>query len=116
MSYETRDASLSVIGTSAAILALLVVASIAGSAWMYHTAAGARSAPRQTSFRFGSDERSGILEDYAKVTHTADERLHGYRWVDRDAGIAQIPIERAMELVVQGVQAAPGPKEPGQMP
>ena len=26
--------------------------------------------------------------------------LHGYRWVDEEAGVVQIPIERAMELVV----------------
>ena len=28
------------------------------------------------------------------------QRLQSYRWVDRDAGIAQIPIERAMALLV----------------
>ena len=28
------------------------------------------------------------------------QRLESYRWVDRDAGIAQIPIERAMALLV----------------
>jgi hypothetical protein len=29
------------------------------------------------------------------------ETLSRYRWVDRDAGLAAIPIERAMDLVVQ---------------
>ena len=29
------------------------------------------------------------------------EELSRYRWVDRDAGLAGIPIERAMDLVVQ---------------
>jgi len=29
------------------------------------------------------------------------ERLKGYRWVDAKAGVAAIPIERAMELVVE---------------
>lgn len=28
------------------------------------------------------------------------QRLQSYHWVDRDAGIAQIPIERAMALLV----------------
>ena len=28
------------------------------------------------------------------------QRLESYRWVDRDAGIEQIPIERAMALLV----------------
>lgn len=29
------------------------------------------------------------------------QRLESYHWVDRDAGIAQIPIERAMALLVE---------------
>lgn len=28
--------------------------------------------------------------------------LSQYRWLDRDAGVAAIPIERAMDLVIQG--------------
>ena len=28
------------------------------------------------------------------------KRLHGYGWVDRDAGVVHIPIERAIERVV----------------
>ncbi|KFA90828.1 hypothetical protein Q664_25930 [Archangium violaceum Cb vi76] len=29
------------------------------------------------------------------------KRLHGYGWVDRDAGVVHIPIERAIERVVE---------------
>jgi hypothetical protein len=29
------------------------------------------------------------------------EILHGYRWLDRDGGVVRLPIERAMELVVE---------------
>lgn len=32
--------------------------------------------------------------------------LNGYRWVDAKAGVAGIPIERAMELLVQERKAA----------
>jgi len=32
-------------------------------------------------------------------------RLHGWGWVDRPGGVAHIPIEEAMELVVQGARA-----------
>ncbi len=35
------------------------------------------------------------------------ERLGSYGWIDRQAGVAHIPIEEAMRLVVQGVR--PGP-------
>jgi hypothetical protein len=37
------------------------------------------------------------------------ERLRSYGWVDRGAGVAHVPIDRAMELVVRGVRPAPGP-------
>ncbi len=36
------------------------------------------------------------------------ERLGSYGWVDRDAGIVHIPIDRAMQLVEQGVRARAG--------
>jgi hypothetical protein len=37
------------------------------------------------------------------------ERLRSYGWVDRGAGVAHVPIDRAMDLVVKGVRPAPGP-------
>jgi hypothetical protein len=37
------------------------------------------------------------------------ERLRSWGWVDRDAGVAHVPIDRAMELVTKGVRAVPGP-------
>jgi hypothetical protein len=36
------------------------------------------------------------------------ERLGSYGWVDEKAGVVHIPIDRAMELVAQGVRPAPG--------
>jgi len=30
-----------------------------------------------------------------------ESRLHGYEWVDTEAGVVAIPIERAMEIVVR---------------
>jgi hypothetical protein len=47
------------------------------------------------------------------------ERLSAYGWSDRQAGLAHIPIERAMELVRQGVRAPsqrPPPPAPGAQP
>jgi hypothetical protein len=46
---------------------------------------------------------------------TAEETiLHGYGWVDRDAGIIRIPIERAIEHTAErGLPARDGPA-PGQ--
>jgi hypothetical protein len=40
------------------------------------------------------------------------ERLSSYGWVDRGAGIVHLPIDRAMELVAQGVRPAPDTSPP----
>jgi hypothetical protein len=41
------------------------------------------------------DPRSALLELHAEE----DGLLHGYAWVNREAGIVRIPIERAIELL-----------------
>lgn len=120
MNHETKDASVRVIGTTAAIVALLIALSIATSAWMYfgryHRAETAPSVGRQTPFTEGPSQRIDIERDTAAVQRAANERLRGYRWVDKNAGVARIPIERAMELTAKGVKPAAAPKEPGQVP
>jgi hypothetical protein len=40
-------------------------------------------------------------------------RLNGYGWVDRDKGIARIPIDRAMDAVAESARAKPTPKKGG---
>lgn len=48
--------------------------------------------------------------DLADVRSRELAHLRGYGWVDRDAGIVHIPIERAMELVGRsGLQPAEAP-------
>jgi hypothetical protein len=39
--------------------------------------------------------------ELASVQATAQARLNGYGWADRQAGVAHIPIERAMQLQAQ---------------
>ena len=40
-------------------------------------------------------------EDLARMRAISEQGLDRYEWVDREAGIVRIPIERAMELYVQ---------------
>jgi len=40
-------------------------------------------------------------DDLAAIHEREQSFLHGYGWVDRKAGIIHIPIERAMQLVVE---------------
>jgi hypothetical protein len=120
MSYEVQDASLRIIGISTALLVFGVAASMGASAWWYvahHRAANApRTVPRQTSFTNGPAAEPDILRDRRAVAVAVEQRLNGYAWVDRDAGVARIPIERAMALLANGVKPAPAPQEPGQVP
>jgi hypothetical protein len=47
------------------------------------------------------------------------ERLGSYGWVDRNAGVVHLPIDRAMDLVAQGVRpasGAPSTTAPGAQP
>jgi len=50
--------------------------------------------------------------DRASIEQAAKERLAGYGWADRNAGMARIPIERAMELLAK--QGWPDKKGGGQ--
>jgi hypothetical protein len=47
------------------------------------------------------------VTDLAAERAQQRQRLQSYRWVDRDAGIAQIPIGRAMALLVANHATAP---------
>ena len=41
------------------------------------------------------------LDDLKRLRADEDALLHSYGWVDRNAGIVHIPIERAKELLVR---------------
>jgi hypothetical protein len=50
------------------------------------------------------------IEDLKTLRARDDAALRGYAWVDRDAGVVRIPIERAIELLAQrGLPARPAP-------
>jgi hypothetical protein len=49
--------------------------------------------------------------DLAATRRQADQRLTGYGWVDRDKGVARIPLDRAMAITAQTGWRDP---EPGQ--
>lgn len=47
--------------------------------------------------------------DLAKFRAAEEAQLHSYGWVDKSAGIARIPIERAMELIAERGLPTRGP-------
>ena len=56
--------------------------------------------------------------DLQAVRRREEERLQSYGWINREAGVVRIPIERAMELLVQrGVPVRPqGPTAESTVP
>lgn len=54
--------------------------------------------------RLEDDERTEL----APIRYQEEQTLNSYGWVDQNAGVARIPIDRAMELVAQrGLPTAP---------
>jgi protein SCO1/2 len=60
--------------------------------------------------------QSAPREDTGRYLEHARERLQSYAWVDREKGIARIPIEDAMRILAGAKEpsAAPGPYEAGE--
>ncbi|MGK6312291.1 hypothetical protein [Neorhizobium sp. DT-125] len=63
-------------------------------------------APEEAPPRFGAENlRAGPrlevspVDDQRRAEAAIQARLQGYAWVDRNAGRAKIPIERAMEII-----------------
>jgi hypothetical protein len=52
------------------------------------------------------------LSDLQAVRAVEDSHLDRYAWIDREHGIAQIPIDRAMELWTKNYSATPPPALP----
>jgi hypothetical protein len=47
--------------------------------------------------------------DYADFRRSQDELLNTYGWVDRERGVARIPVSRAMELMLDRGLPSPSP-------
>lgn len=101
----------------ATIAALVIAAALVSSSAMLVAERGAlrphserrpTHAPRQIGMVNQApidSERYGL-----RLRERQRERLANFGWVDRDAGIAHIPIELAMDLVARAAQSSsPGP-------
>ncbi len=110
MSGTSNDIDLRGVAIGAiAILVMIVLSCIAARfAWQAWRPDGAGDGPD----RPGTVEVAGPrLEAAPRMDRQAyfDEKnraLHSWQWVDRQAGIARIPIEDAMDLLVRQRQAA----------
>jgi hypothetical protein len=121
--YEKSDLSVKAIVTFAIVLTAVIIMALISMAWLFDffdlwqtrrdvspsPLASTRSGPQEPRLQVNPPQD-------LKAFRAAEERiLMDYGWVNKEAGIARIPIERAMELVVERGLSAPAktlPKEP----
>lgn len=102
--YEPRDAQPKRLLAVAAGLAGGIVLALTIALLLYIThdpdAMAANAVMRQTSFRESVHAQTDIAADWASQDTAVREHLHTYGWVDRNAGVVRIPVDRAMDLLL----------------
>jgi len=112
--YERSDLNPRAIGISLAILAVLILGSILVSRWFQEYAAsrqGNAGAPvAAAKLPPGPRLQVEAVKDMREFRAAEDAILATYGWVNREAGLVRIPIDRAMELLVDRGLPSPAPK------
>lgn len=93
MKYD-EDLNIPGIVVSGLLLVLLVVAAVMGLQGMYY---GVTESQRQVKV---VDQ---IPVSFKNLQYEQQTRMNSYEWVDKNNGIVNIPIEMAMELVVDDI-------------
>jgi hypothetical protein len=106
--YETRDVNLRLIIIALAGLSILVVISLIAMAGFFGVLANRQAGqvvpvPPLAASRQPPEPRlqASSRQDLDELRAAEDEMLHNYGWVNREAGVVRIPIERAKELVLE---------------
>jgi len=103
--FEVSDASVRavviaaivvVLGTIAAMLVVRVM-----TAGPQNTPAAFGNVGRAGSFTHGPNEETSIQQSWDALEQDLAQTTGSYAWVDRANGIVRIPIERAMQLIVE---------------
>jgi hypothetical protein len=88
--------------------ALLILAMLAmGGLFLWMESSKAEEAPETSIFaadRILAPEprlQVSTLDDLARLREKEEQILDSYRWVDKEAGIVGIPIDRAKELLLE---------------
>lgn len=93
MKYD-EDLNIPGIVVSGLLLVLLVVALVMGLQGLYY---GVTESQRQVKV---VDQ---IPVSFKNLQYEQQTRMNSYEWVDKNNGVVNIPIERAMELVVDDI-------------
>ncbi len=124
--YETRDARPRSLLNSAAVLFLALVVVWIGMKWIFDYFGRAQQlGPPATPFEQGRTLpplprlQAHPVADLAHLRQQQDDALHSYGWVDRNLGTVHLPIERAMDLLLERglpVRSGGPPADRGRQP
>ena len=118
--HEVADVSgRRIVWTAAGLATMLVVVALA--AWAVLSVLRSGSAQDASSLRAAAARmpsprlQTAPSRDLDALREEKRALLSDYRWLDRDAGVVRIPIERAMELLAErgGAQARGAETTPG---
>jgi hypothetical protein len=111
--YETRDVSLAAIAKALGALAFLLLAAGLGARCGLGAWSRFRPDPRTRLPAPEPRVQSDPATDLRRWRDEEDESLRSYSWADRARGVVRLPVERAMELVLQrGLPARPRGRAP----
>jgi hypothetical protein len=120
-SHETSDANIRNLLIFAAGLSLVVIAGLIVSRVVFHYFVGHQglgppASPFENVRTLPPEPRLQVTapKDLRQYKAAQDEILNSYGWVDRQAGVVRIPVDRAMDLLLQRgfpVRTATPPKQ-----
>jgi len=106
--HETSDASIRNLLIFAAGLSLVVIAGLIVSRVVFryfvgHQGLGPPASPFENVRTLPPEPRLQVTapKDLRQYKAAQDEILNNYGWVDRQSGVVRIPIERAMDILLE---------------
>ncbi|MBV9008017.1 MAG: hypothetical protein JO354_02465 [Verrucomicrobia bacterium] len=115
--YERRDVSVRVVTWFAIgliVCAIIMHLVVAGLYKLFEHQHPSPDAPSRIAFHAQNRAPAPQLEttpqtDLAKYESAENAKLNSYGWIDKQAGVIRIPIERAMDLIAQRGLPTRGP-------
>jgi hypothetical protein len=109
--HETRDVNVTKVTLFGLGLMAVVIVSVALMAWLFDYLAGREAASQPQPATLTARPAAQLppeprlqanpAADLAQMRAEEDRQLRAYGWVDRGAGLARIPVDEAMEIVVR---------------
>ena len=97
--FEMIDADTIRIALLCLGLVIGVALSMAGVAIIYDKNFKTQTNAYGEGYQGGAVQRTPIEETWKPLNQEITTHLEGYRWVDKEQGVVQVPIERAMDLI-----------------